>query len=156
MIAVASGFSTAHAVLTPSAQPHVPALSRSTVPLCPRICLRIQVQLRVLDALKAPLALEDQLVQDPHPRIQVRMPDSVGVKQVAKSCTCPAVSREIHEPGAATIQTASRRATSRGTICPAWTTTPLLLMIDDAIRMLMRWNARGGRGMRVPPAVAVC
>ena len=36
----------------------------------------------MLDALKAPLALEDQLVQNPHARIQIRMPDSVGVKRV--------------------------------------------------------------------------
>lgn len=37
---------------------------------------------RVLGALKAALALEDQLVQAPHPRIQVRVPDTVGVKQI--------------------------------------------------------------------------
>jgi len=67
MIAVASGFSTAHAVLTPSAQPHVHALSGSTVSLCPRICLCFEVQFGVLDALKAPLAFEDQLVQHPGP-----------------------------------------------------------------------------------------
>ena len=60
----------------------VPALSGSTVSLCPRICLRIQVQPRVLDPLKAPLALEDQLVQDDHACIQIRIPDSVGVKQI--------------------------------------------------------------------------
>ena len=60
----------------------VPALSGSTVPLCPRICLRIQVQLRVLDALKAAMALENQLVQYPHTRIQVCVPDPVGVKQI--------------------------------------------------------------------------
>ena len=75
MIAVASGFSTAHAVLTPSAQPHVPTLSGATVSLCPRICLHIPVQLVVLNALKAVLALEDQLVQHPHACIQIRMPD---------------------------------------------------------------------------------
>ncbi len=43
---------------------------------------RFQVQCGVLDALKAALALEDQLVQNPHARIQVRVPDSVGVKRV--------------------------------------------------------------------------
>ena len=53
----------------------VPALSGSTVPLCPRICLHIPVQLVVLNALKAVLALEDQLVQHPHACIQIRMPD---------------------------------------------------------------------------------
>ena len=79
MIAVASGFSTAHAVLTPSAQPHVPTLSGATVSLCPRVCLRIQVQPRVLDALKTALALKDQLVQHSHTGIQVRVPDPVGV-----------------------------------------------------------------------------
>ena len=60
----------------------VPALSGSTVPLCPRICLCIQVQLGVLDARKAALAFEDQLVQYPHTRIQVCVPYSVGVKQI--------------------------------------------------------------------------
>ena len=65
------------------------ALSGSTVSLCPRICLRFQVQPRMLDALKAALALEDQFVQHPHTRIQVCVPDSVGVKQVVRSSTCP-------------------------------------------------------------------
>ena len=48
----------------------------------PRPRSRIQVQPRVLDPLKAPLALEDQLVQDDHACIQIRIPDSVGVKQI--------------------------------------------------------------------------
>ena len=60
----------------------VPALSGSTVPLCPRICLCIQVQLGALDALKAALALIDQLVQHPHTRIQIRVSDPVGMKQI--------------------------------------------------------------------------
>ena len=50
------------------------------LPLRPRP--RLQVQPRVLNALKAPLALVDQLVQHPHTRIQVRVSDSVGVKQI--------------------------------------------------------------------------
>jgi hypothetical protein len=53
--------------------------SGSTVSLCPRICPRIQIQFCVPDSLKAALALEDQFVQDPHARIQVCMPDPVGV-----------------------------------------------------------------------------
>jgi hypothetical protein len=36
----------------------------------------------VLDTLKAALALVDQLVQNTFSRIQIRMSDSVGVKQV--------------------------------------------------------------------------
>jgi hypothetical protein len=56
----------------------------STVPCeanlsAPRPCL--QVQPRVLDALKAALALVDQLVQQPSTRVQIRVPDPVGVKQ---------------------------------------------------------------------------
>ena len=39
----------------------------------------IQIQFGVLDALKAPLALVNHLVQDPLARIQVRVPDPVGV-----------------------------------------------------------------------------
>ena len=42
---------------------------------------RLLFQPGLLDALKAPLALENQLVQDPHPRIQVRMPDTVGMPE---------------------------------------------------------------------------
>jgi hypothetical protein len=34
----------------------------------------------VPDSLKAALALEDQFVQDAFPRIQVRMPDPIGMK----------------------------------------------------------------------------
>jgi hypothetical protein len=43
---------------------------------------RLQVQPRVLDPLKAPLALVDEFLQDPLPRIQIRVPDSVGVPGV--------------------------------------------------------------------------
>ncbi len=57
----------------------------STVPCeanlsAPRPCL--QVQPRVLNPLKAALALEDQFVQDAFSRIQIRVSDPVGVKQV--------------------------------------------------------------------------
>ena len=58
------------------------ALSGSTVSLCPRLCLCLQVQLRVLNFLKAALALVDHFVQDAHACIQIRMPDPVGVKRV--------------------------------------------------------------------------
>ena len=56
--------------------------SGSTVPLCPRVCLCIQVQLCMSDSLKAALALKDQLVKNTFSCIQIRVPDSVGVKQV--------------------------------------------------------------------------
>jgi hypothetical protein len=36
----------------------------------------------MLDALKAAMTLVDHLVQNPCARIQIRMPDSVGVKQI--------------------------------------------------------------------------
>ena len=52
------------------------------LPLPPRPRPRLQVQPRVLNPLKAPLALEDQFVQRPHTRIQVCVPDPVGVKQI--------------------------------------------------------------------------
>ena len=55
------------------------ALSRTTGALCPRVFLCFKVQPRVLDALKAPLALVDQVLQDSLPRIQIRVPDPIGV-----------------------------------------------------------------------------
>jgi len=36
----------------------------------------------MFNPLKAALALVDQFVQDPHPSIQVCVPDPVGVKQI--------------------------------------------------------------------------
>jgi len=55
------------------------ALSGSTVSLCSRLCLRIQVQRCMPDSLKTSLALVDHVVQDLHPRIQIRVPDPVCV-----------------------------------------------------------------------------
>ena len=56
------------------------SLSGSTIALCPRVRLCFKVQPRVLNTLKAALALVDQLVQNPRPCIQIRVLDSVGVK----------------------------------------------------------------------------
>jgi len=50
------------------------------LPPCPR--LRFQIQPRVLDPLEAVLALLDNLVENPLARIQIRMPDPVGVSRV--------------------------------------------------------------------------
>jgi hypothetical protein len=42
----------------------------------------LQVQPRVANGFQRPLALVDHLVQDPLPRVQVRVPDPVGVPRV--------------------------------------------------------------------------
>jgi hypothetical protein len=54
----------------------------STVSLCPRICLCVKVQLRVLNSLKAALARPDDLTRHPISCIQIRVSDPVGMKQV--------------------------------------------------------------------------
>ena len=59
-----------------------PALSGATVALGPCGCLCFKVQPRVLDALKAPLALVDHLPEDPLSHVQVCVPDPVGVPRV--------------------------------------------------------------------------
>jgi len=63
----------------PKTRHHSP---RPTQPSRPRPPSRLQVQLRVLNFLKAALALVDHFVQDAHACIQIRMPDPVGVKRV--------------------------------------------------------------------------
>ena len=53
-------------------------------PLPPRPTASVQIEFGVLDALKAPLALVDQVLQDSLPRIQVRVPNPVGVLGVER------------------------------------------------------------------------